>query len=498
MSGASKSAAKRARFVFTDTALKRLPSMVKKDTDYYDKELPGFICRVMPPRKGFSAAQRRVFYFRRTVTKDGNKSRPKVRMPNVTHAEVSVAEAREWARAQKRLDRIYLSKAIQLQAKQSKASGLTVEKLVRAHIQHTSEIKGWTKATTDRAYGRVNNYFGPIKHESAELLTLDQCDKWKWWLHENAGNCTGSMCYRMLKNAYNWGAGSGIIPRSTVNPADQRFLHASDKEIVVFTYQQMCKSWFFDEEAFELSYPSKRARSAAISGMRKKGVDYLQKIKELRHCIQLMFLTGARENEIEYLTWRQYQWYDNMITNHRRRVLMYTTKKQKNRVEFVRPLPLLGQAIMDEQRKMYPNAGPDDRVFQTFTHRQTLYYFFTRTLKFPVTSHNMRKTCTTGWSMLRIDKEIKEKLLHHTDTSTMNKHYDKWDYFHEKQEALDLWAKHLVMALEKYDPNVEYDYTNNELKDYIHDHGTIVTVFTPSLSEIGPRKNKRLSAAANR
>ena len=47
MSGASKTAAKRTRFVFTDSALKRLPSMVKKDTDYYDEKTPGLICRVL-------------------------------------------------------------------------------------------------------------------------------------------------------------------------------------------------------------------------------------------------------------------------------------------------------------------------------------------------------------------------------------------------------------------------------------------------------------------
>ena len=131
-------------------------------------------------------------------------------------------------------------------------------------------------------------------------------------------------------------------------------------------------------------------------------------------------------------------------------------------------------------------------------HRQVLYYLFTRRLKIPVTSHNMRKTCTTGWSMLRIDKEIKEKLLHHTDTATIDKHYDCWDYFHEKQEALDLWAKHLCMALEKYDPNINYSYTNNELKDYIHDSRNITTVTTPSLSALKPKQSKRLSPAKKR
>lgn len=501
MSGASKTATKRTRFVFTDSALNRLPSMVKKDTDYYDEKTPGLICRVLPPRKGYSAAERRVFYYRRTLWVDGKKKRPKVRLPKKTHADedCKVSHARDWAKAQAKLDSIHNAKTGKGPVRTSKkvASAFTVKTLCEAFIEARAEKKNWSQPTIDRCHGRIKNYLGGIANIDAELMTFEDGDDWKWWLHQNVGNCTGSITYRMVKQAYDWAIKSGAIPRTTPIPLDQTWSHRSKKEVKTFSYQQMCEAWFVDEEAMAATY-EKNNPNYAIAELRKLGIDYQDKIKELRHCVQLMFLTGAREHEIEYLTWRQYQWYDNIVTKHRRRALTYAGDEVKNRLAYVKPLPLLGQAIMDEQRRMWPDAGPDDRVFQTFTHRQTLYYLFTRRFKFDVSSHNMRKTCTTGWSMLGIDKEIKQKLLHHTDHETIDKHYDKWDYFHEKQEALDLWAKHLIIALEKYDPNIEYDYTNNELKDYIHDYGTITTITTPSLSALKPKQSKRLSSAKSR
>lgn len=498
MSGASKAAAKRTRFVFTDTALKRLPSTVKKDTDYYDQKTPGLICRVLPPRKGYSAAERRVFYFRRTLWVDGKKARPKVRLPRKTHADkdCTVDHARDWAAAQAKLDKIFNDKNGKKTSrpKAKVASAFTVSSLCTAYIKAKAKKKGWTKPTTDRCHGRIKNYLGGISNVDAELLTFEQADNWKWWLHEHVGECTGSITYRMVKQAYAWAAAAGGLPRTVVCPLDQTWSHQSKKEVKTFTYQQMCEAWFIDEESLARTYKN-NDDTHATRELRKQGICYLDKLKELQHCVQLMFLTGAREHEIEYLTWRQYQWYDNVVTKLRRRALCYAGDEVKNRVPYVKPLPVFAQAIMDEQRKMYPNAGADDRVFQTFTHRQTLYYLFTRRLKFDVSSHNMRKTCTTGWSMLGIDKEIKQKLLHHTDHETIDKHYDKWDYFHEKQQALDLWTEHLFIALEKYDPTIEYNYTNNDLKDYIHEHGTITTVVTPSLASLKPKQSKRLPAA---
>jgi len=43
-----------------------------------------------------------------------------------------------------------------------------------------------------------------------------------------------------------------------------------------------------------------------------------------------------------------------------------------------------------------------------------------------------------------ISKEIRDRIQGHAFSDVSSKHYDRYDYFKEKQAALDVWAAWLV------------------------------------------------------
>ncbi|MBS0556777.1 MAG: site-specific integrase [Proteobacteria bacterium] len=57
------------------------------------------------------------------------------------------------------------------------------------------------------------------------------------------------------------------------------------------------------------------------------------------------------------------------------------------------------------------------------------------------TTHDLRRTVATRLSELGIDREVRERVLNHKDRSVMGIHYDKYDKFKEKHEALTAWAR---------------------------------------------------------
>lgn len=54
--------------------------------------------------------------------------------------------------------------------------------------------------------------------------------------------------------------------------------------------------------------------------------------------------------------------------------------------------------------------------------------------------HDLRRTVVTGMGPLRIDRFIKSKVLNHIVRGESIDHYDMWDYYDQKREALEKWA----------------------------------------------------------
>ena len=60
----------------------------------------------------------------------------------------------------------------------------------------------------------------------------------------------------------------------------------------------------------------------------------------------------------------------------------------------------------------------------------------------PFTLHDLRRTCRTGLSRLKVEPHIAERVLNHVQPGIVGV-YDRFAYLDEKREALEKWAAHL-------------------------------------------------------
>lgn len=68
----------------------------------------------------------------------------------------------------------------------------------------------------------------------------------------------------------------------------------------------------------------------------------------------------------------------------------------------------------------------------------------------PFTLRDIRRTCKTLMAKARLSKELRDRIQGHAFNDVASKHYDRYDYFHEKKKGLDRWAawleKHVLEA----------------------------------------------------
>jgi integrase len=69
------------------------------------------------------------------------------------------------------------------------------------------------------------------------------------------------------------------------------------------------------------------------------------------------------------------------------------------------------------------------------------------------TNHDIRRTVRSGLSRLKVTEEAREAIMAHARPGIKGV-YDHHDYFEEKREALDLWAKRVRELVEPPPPNV--------------------------------------------
>ncbi|MEY8238836.1 MAG: tyrosine-type recombinase/integrase [Cycloclasticus sp.] len=61
----------------------------------------------------------------------------------------------------------------------------------------------------------------------------------------------------------------------------------------------------------------------------------------------------------------------------------------------------------------------------------------------PFTPRDLRRTCKTRMGELGLSKEIRDRINNHALNDVSSRHYDRYDYLKEKQNALDAWGKRL-------------------------------------------------------
>ena len=69
----------------------------------------------------------------------------------------------------------------------------------------------------------------------------------------------------------------------------------------------------------------------------------------------------------------------------------------------------------------------------------------------PFTPRDLRRTCKTRMGELGLSKEIRDRINNHANSDVSSKHYDRYDYLKEKQNALDAWGQRLEQIISTTD-----------------------------------------------
>jgi integrase len=69
----------------------------------------------------------------------------------------------------------------------------------------------------------------------------------------------------------------------------------------------------------------------------------------------------------------------------------------------------------------------------------------------PFTPRDLRRTCKTRMGELGLSKEIRDRINNHANSDVSSKHYDRYDYLKEKQNALNAWGQRLEQIISASD-----------------------------------------------
>lgn len=111
-------------------------------------------------------------------------------------------------------------------------------------------------------------------------------------------------------------------------------------------------------------------------------------------------------------------------------------------------LGCLDRLSMITAKDAYPFSGKNltDSIHTNSLSRAVtkLYLRHKEDFAGPFTLRDIRRTCKTLMGVAGISKEIRDRIQGHAFSDVSSKHYDRYDYFKEKQAALNNWAAWLV------------------------------------------------------
>lgn len=418
------------KFKFTDAALKKLPANVSKKTDYTATNIDGLICRVEPPRKGHSPASRRKFYYRRTLWKDGKKTRPLVQLGNHTQ---KLAAIKTELRRQQRLDELNATSTKHL-VRKSSSSKYTIQDLMDDFIDHKEEK--CRKGTLDNIRSKAKT-MASIADIGILEFTYEDSDRWLNYLRSRGTTDNFvAQTYNLLKEAFEYAREfKDHFSRGATNPCDKKLIREWVQRESLYTYDEFVRLWHF--------------QPCLKTGMSDSGFTWEQRSTEQQRCIRLLMLTGARSSEISDARWDEFISHFNDKTGITRSVLEITKSRTKKHKPFVIPLPPQALKILEDQYHEFPPKLTSSRIFPSIG-KTDVYKSVKEKGKFENSIHDIRRTAATCWGKIGVPQDVIKKLLSHGKKTSLDA-YNKYENFHEKQVVIDTYAQLLVDALARFD-----------------------------------------------
>ena len=164
---------------------------------------------------------------------------------------------------------------------------------------------------------------------------------------------------------------------------------------------------------------------------------------KLSHIVNILLLTGQRRGELAQAKWSEIDWEEKTWT-----IPDENAKAGRGHV-----VPLSQWAVREfEALKrlsrrspwVLPDSTGESRIDPMRLSRslaRCIPRFKERGIA-PFTLHDLRRTCRTGLSRLKVEPHVAERVLNHAQPGIAGV-YDRFAYLGEKREALEKWAAHL-------------------------------------------------------
>jgi integrase len=167
------------------------------------------------------------------------------------------------------------------------------------------------------------------------------------------------------------------------------------------------------------------------------------RFKKLSHVMLVLLLTGQRRGELSLARWEHV----DLVRKE------WTIPAEHSKTGRAHLVPLSDWAV-EELKALHRESGKsafvlpgadgdahDPKLLTRATARCQKRFKERGVAHF--TLHDLRRTCRTGLSKLKVQPHIAERVLNHAQEG-MGAVYDLHDYLAEKRDALDKWAAHLA------------------------------------------------------
>lgn len=172
-------------------------------------------------------------------------------------------------------------------------------------------------------------------------------------------------------------------------------------------------------------------------------IDEACRSARMAHVLTILLLTGQRRGEIA-----QARWSDIDLT-----AKTWTIPPEHSKTGRGHVVPLSNWTVSEfeslkrltkKSRFVFPNEDgtqATDPKLITRSVARCQATFRKKGIK-AFTPHDLRRTCRTGLSRLKIEPHIAERVLNHAQEKIAGT-YDVWEYADEKRGALERWAAHI-------------------------------------------------------
>lgn len=182
-------------------------------------------------------------------------------------------------------------------------------------------------------------------------------------------------------------------------------------------------------------------------------IDSMKAADSTKRSIRMALITGQRISEILGMRWDE-------LTTARDNLTWWEIPAKRTKNGRAHRVPLCSLAIetIDEARAangesdlVFPAAG-GKVLFKGEPGKALRREFKEIGIKERFTVHDLRRTARTNWSRLKIDHEIRERLLNHS-FGKLDEAYDQHDFADEKAEAMARWDRGLRAILRGETPD---------------------------------------------